>query len=77
MDSCTNGSNSLNSPACRDKALSEMLDRLFAAKHERRRLLASLPFEDKVRIVVELQRMAEGLRGANDGGPSRVWTLHD
>ncbi len=46
------------------------------SKERRRRALASLSFEDKVRIVVALQRMADEVRaGAGRPGPRRAWRL--
>ncbi len=55
-------------------ALTPEVKRLFSAKERRRRELASLPFPEKVRIVVQLQQMALPLfkgRGRN----VRVWCL--
>ena len=34
------------------------IDRIFAAKEQRRQALARLPFPEKVRAVIELQKMA-------------------
>ena len=48
--------------------------RLIAAKQERRHKLAALPFPEKVRIVVQLQRMAAPILLAR-GRPVRVWRL--
>ena len=48
--------------------------RLIAAKQERRHKLAALPFPEKVRIVVQLQRMAAPILRAR-GRPVRVWRL--
>jgi hypothetical protein len=48
--------------------------RLIAAKQERRHKLAALPFPEKVRIVVQLQRMAAPILRAR-GRPARVWRL--
>ena len=48
--------------------------RIFAAKEARRRKLARLPFPEKVKAVVQLQRMAAPLlrkRGRN----VRVWDV--
>jgi hypothetical protein len=35
---------------------------IFEKKRERRRRLAKLPFEKKIEIIVELQKIAEGIR---------------
>ena len=48
--------------------------RLIAAKQERRHKLAALPFPEKVRIVVQLQRMVAPVLRAR-GRPARVWRL--
>jgi hypothetical protein len=46
--------------------------RLFAAKQRRRARLASLPFPEKVRAVVQMQRMAAPVLRAR-GKKVRVW----
>jgi len=48
------------------------LQRLFDAKQLRRRDLARLPFPEKVRIVIQLQKMAAPLFRAR-GKNVRVW----
>ena len=48
--------------------------RLIASKERRRRELAALPFAEKVRIVVQLQKMAAPILRAR-GSPARVWAL--
>lgn len=48
--------------------------RLFAAKEARRRRLARLPFAEKVKLVVQLQRMAAPLLRQR-GKQVRVWSL--
>ncbi len=53
---------------------------IFDAKARRRRDLALLPHEEKVRIVVRLQRMANAMLTASGGTPPRpAWHLpsHD
>ncbi len=49
---------------------------LFAAKETRRRKLAGLPFADKVRVVVRLQRMVAPLWRAR-GKQVRVWKIDE
>lgn len=49
---------------------------LFAAKEARRRKLANLPFPEKVRAVVRLQRMVAPVLRAR-GRQVRVWTIED
>ena len=46
--------------------------RLFTAKEARRRLLAAMPFPEKVRAVIRLQRMAAPLLRSR-GKKVRVW----
>jgi hypothetical protein len=50
--------------------------KLIAAKEQRRRELAALSFPEKVRVVVQLQKMAAPLLRAR-GRPVRVWALDD
>ncbi len=54
--------------------LTPEIARLFAAKEERRHKLAALPFAEKVRAVVRMQKMAAPLLHAR-GRPVRVWPL--
>ncbi len=54
--------------------LTPEIARLFAAKEERRHMLAALPFAEKVRAVVRMQKMAAPLLRAR-GRPVRVWPL--
>lgn len=56
--------------------IADDVQRLFDAKKERRRRLAALPFEEKTRIVVALQRMAAPLR-AQRHRRARVWEIED
>lgn len=50
------------------------IERLFTAKEERRARLAALPFHDKVKAVVQMQRMAAPLLRAR-GKQVRIWEL--
>jgi hypothetical protein len=54
--------------------LTPEIARLIAAKEQRRRTLAALPVPEKVRVVVQLQRMAAPVMRAR-GRPVRVWHL--
>ncbi len=56
--------------------LSPEIARLLAAKEQRRHKLAALSFPEKVRIVVQLQRMAVPVLRAR-GRPVRAWPLLD
>ena len=55
-------------------ALSPEVARLLAAKEDRRRKLAGLPFPDKVRAVVRLQRMVAPVLRAR-GRQVCVWNI--
>ena len=50
--------------------------RLLTAKEDRRRMLAGLPFPDKVRAVVRLQRMVAPVLRAR-GRQVRVWNIEE
>jgi hypothetical protein len=54
--------------------LTPEITRLFAAKEERRHKLAALPFPEKIRAVVRMQRMAAPLLRAR-GRPVCVWLI--
>ena len=54
--------------------LSPEIARLIAAKERRRRELAALPFPEKVRIVVQLQKMAAPILQAR-GLSACVWEI--
>lgn len=56
--------------------LSPQVIRLFAAKEKRRRKLAGLSFPEKVRAVVQLQRMAAPILLAR-GRQVCVWKIED
>ncbi len=48
------------------------IDRLFKAHEQRRQRLADLPFPEKVRLVIQMQRMVEPILRAR-GRPIRIW----
>jgi hypothetical protein len=52
--------------------LSPEMTRLVAGKDRRRRRLASLPFHEKVRLLIELQKMAAPILEAR-GRRAPVW----
>lgn len=56
------------------EALKAEFDRVLTAKAERRRRLAALPFMEKVRILVAMQRMTAPLTLGRDPR-ARIWTL--
>jgi hypothetical protein len=53
------------------------MEKLFAAKKARRMALARLPFEEKVRIIVELQRIAYDIRSAVGKPAPKPWDLRE
>ena len=56
-----------------DRVIPE-IEKLFRAKEQRRARLAAMPFHEKVRAVVQMQRMAAPLlRGR--GKQVRIWEL--
>jgi hypothetical protein len=57
-------------------ALRPEVARLLAAKEDRRRKLARLPYPDKVRAVVRLQRMVAPVLRAR-GRQVRVWNIKE
>ena len=50
------------------------IERLIAAKEQRRQKLPALPFADKVRVVVRMQQMVAPVLRAR-GRVVRVWAL--
>lgn len=50
-------------------------EELFRAKQRRRRKLAKLPFERKIRILADLQKMAHDIRAAIGGIKWRPWNV--
>lgn len=53
--------------------LNQEIEKLFRAKEERRARLAAMPFPEKVRAVIQMQRMAAPLLRAR-GKKVRVWS---
>lgn len=56
--------------------LNPEIEKLFAAKAERRRRLAALPFPEKVKIIVKMQEMVAPILRAR-GKVVRVWKISD
>lgn len=56
-----------------DGMTSEMT-RILSAKEERRKWLAALPYDEKVRAVVQMQRMVQPLLRGRDSRAT-VWEL--
>jgi len=59
------------------KLIQKAAEELFRAKQRRRRELAKLPFERKIRILVDLQKMASDLRPAKGGNQPRPWDISE
>lgn len=51
------------------------INALRAAKQKRRRALARLPFEKKIDILLDLQKIAHDLPGSKSKGKSRIWNI--
>lgn len=49
--------------------------RLFAAKRRRRRELAKLSFQEKIAIVVKMQKIENGIRRARHRPLRPVWVV--
>jgi len=75
MDSTRNGPNSEGSPAWSDPEYTSLTEKLFVAKKARRVALARLPIEEKVRIIVELQRIAYEIRASVGKPAPKPWDL--
>ncbi len=73
MGSSENGMNSKNSRVWHDPALESLIARLVEGKKEHRASLARLPFEEKVRIVVELQKIAYQIRTSVGKPTPKPW----
>ena len=56
--------------------LNREVAKLFAAKDARRRRLAALPFPEKIRMLVRLQRMAAPILRAR-GRDVRPWSIRN
>ncbi|WP_053958384.1 hypothetical protein [Sulfobacillus thermosulfidooxidans] len=59
-----------------NRALPECMAGVIVAKDRRRQALAALPYEEKLRILLRLQRMADAIRQTR-GLPPRAWPLDD
>jgi len=54
----------------------EFVDRVFEGKKEYHRNAAKLPIEEKVRILVELQKIAVGMKNKDTAKKNRiVWQI--
>lgn len=53
----------------------ETLERIIRAKRLRRKELSKLPFKKKIEILVQLQKMARGIKRHSIEKTSRVWII--
>jgi hypothetical protein len=60
-------------PASPDKR--KLAERLFRAKSRRRQRLAALPIEEKVRILIQMQRLSNDIRRKTGRKPLPEWEL--
>ncbi|MGH9461157.1 MAG: hypothetical protein ACRD1X_08055 [Vicinamibacteria bacterium] len=52
-----------------------LAEHLFRAKDARRRRLGGLPIEEKIRILVEMQKLSNDIREKTGRKPLRVWVI--
>ena len=77
MASLKDGGNSPPSSLCGDPEADQRLSELFAAKQRRRLELARLPIEEKIRILVELQKIAYDIHLKTGRQAISPWLLSD
>jgi hypothetical protein len=58
-----------------DPEQKRLAESLYQLKRERRRRLAALPIEEKIRLLVELQRRANEIRKMTGRRPLPEWKL--
>jgi len=58
-----------------NQSLEETVEAIFRHKRERRRALASLPIEEKIRILVRLQEIAGEISWAARGIKRQPWKM--
>ena len=75
MDCIADGGSSPGSSAGTHEPLASLMDGLMRAKRERREYLAALPFEEKIRIVVELQKIAGDIRTKTGRSAPKAWDI--
>jgi hypothetical protein len=57
------------------RAQRELAEQLFREKQERRKRLAALPIEEKIRILVEMQKLSNDIREKTGRKPLPVWVI--
>ena len=53
----------------------EILENIVREKERRRKRLSELPFEDKIRILVEIQKMAGGVTTPGKSTERIIWQI--
>ncbi|MEE8423029.1 MAG: hypothetical protein V3S49_00655 [Thermodesulfobacteriota bacterium] len=54
---------------------SEKIEKLFQAKNLFHKEMAKLSFEEKIEILVKLQKIADDIRSVSGKRPKRVWKI--
>jgi len=57
------------------RQIGRLVKKLFLAKQQRRRKLARLPIEEKMRILIALQRMENDIRATLGRSRRRPWNI--
>ena len=57
------------------RAQRELAEQLFREKDQRRKRLAALPIEEKIRILVEIQKLSNDIREKTGRKPLPVWDI--
>ena len=53
----------------------KVVENIFRAKSLRRKELARLPFKKKIEILIELQKMAKGVKKKREDREQIIWTI--
>jgi len=53
----------------------KVVENIFRAKNLRRKELARLPFKKKIEILIELQKMAKGVKKKREDREQIIWTI--
>ncbi len=66
-----------NTPNLEDRTLgkNEVLRNIFRAKSLRRKELKELPFEKKIEILIQLQKMAKGVKRPGGKKDRIIWMI--
>jgi len=57
--------------------MQDLMTNILTSKRLRREELANLPYEKKIEIVIELQKLARAVRIASGQPPTPVWEQDD